>query len=106
MFFSSQIYHERFPKGARNGEKNGLSILLDAEKFNYAYFQAGGAGFKISIQDHRDKPIIEHMGLFIHSGQETQIAIYPQVTYTTNDAIGKTMKKIECTDRGNRKIHT
>ena len=29
------------------------------------------------------------MGLFIHSGQETQIAIYPQVTYTTNDAIGK-----------------
>ena len=33
------------------------------------------------------------MGLFIHSGQETQIAIYPQVTYTTNDAIGKTIKK-------------
>ena len=32
------------------------------------------------------------MGLFIHSGQETQIAIYPQVTYTTNDAIGKTVK--------------
>ena len=49
---------------------------------------------------------MEHMGLFIHSGQGTQIVIYPQVTYTTNDAIGKTMKKIESTDRGNRKIHT
>ena len=34
------------------------------------------------------------MGLFIHSGQETQIAIYPQVTYTTNDAIGKLHKSL------------
>ena len=102
-------------------------MLLDAEKFNYAYHRVGGSGFKLAIIgrfpmkidllifnkneyqyksdkfhtkflfnitseidliDHRDKPIIEHTGVFIHTGTETQVAVYPVITYTTVDAIG------------------
>ena len=64
-----------------------MSLLLDAEKFNYAYHRAGGSGFKIAIQDHRDKPIVEHTSLFVHTGSETQIAVSPSLTYTTEAAI-------------------
>lgn len=81
------MYHDGIPKGARNGESNGMTILLDAEKFNYAFYGAHGSGFKIAIQDHRDKPVMEHSAIFVHTGTETQIAVTPSVTYTTEDAI-------------------
>lgn len=64
-----------------------MTIILDAEKFNYAFFRAGGSGFKIAIQDHRDKPIMEHSAIFVLTGTETQLAVAPSLTYTTTDAI-------------------
>ena len=38
---------------AKNGQHYSLKVLFDAEQFNYGYYSASGAGFKISLHDHR-----------------------------------------------------
>ena len=81
-----QVYHG-VPIGAQNGEANGISILFDVEQYNYAYYRANGAGLRMSIHDHRDKPIIGFGSILIHSGTETQLALSPTVTYATEDAL-------------------
>ena len=72
---------------ALNGETNGLDLVLDAEQFNYAYFQANSAGFKIALHHHADKPMIQFSSQLINSGTETQINVKPTITYTTDDAV-------------------
>ena len=47
----TEIYHG-VNADTLNGEQNGLSLLLDAEQFNYAYHEANEAGFKISLHHH------------------------------------------------------
>ena len=42
-----------------NGEHNGLDLVIDAEQFNYAYHQSNAAGFKVSLHDHRDQPMMQ-----------------------------------------------
>ena len=64
-----------------------MAILLNAENFNYAYHRASGSGFKIAIQDHRDKPIMGNSAIFVRAGTETLIAVAPTITYTTKNAI-------------------
>ena len=34
---------------ALNGRSNGLDLVLDAEQFNYAFYESNAAGFKISL---------------------------------------------------------
>ena len=48
----TDIYHNVVPD-TLNGEHNGLSLLLDAEQFNYGYYPANEAGFKISLHHHK-----------------------------------------------------
>jgi hypothetical protein len=42
--------------GVRNGIENGLSILVDSESFDYAYYFATSKGFMIAIADTRYTP--------------------------------------------------
>ena len=72
---------------AKHGETNGLSILFDIEQFNYGYIKGEGAGLKLSLHDHRDKPMMQFSSLYIRSGTDTQISVEPIVTTTTDDAI-------------------
>ena len=62
------------PKGALNGENNGLTLLLDAETYDYGngFYDLGeraGEGFKIAILHHLDMPIIEQSGVNVMSGE-------------------------------------
>ena len=82
----TQMYHD-LVADALNGETNGLDLVLDAEQFNYAYYQANAAGFKISLHHHADKPMIQFSSQLINSGTETQINLRPSVSYTTKNAI-------------------
>ena len=50
------------PKGAKNGIKNGLKVILDVESFDYAYFPRGAKGFKVAMTDPRDKAVINQDG--------------------------------------------
>ena len=81
-----KIFHE-LNAIAKNGESNGLDIILDAEQFNYAFYHentdSNGGGFKLTLHDHRDKPMIQFSSQLIHTGTETQINVKPTITYTT-----------------------
>ena len=68
---------------------NGFEIILDAEQFNYAYYQSHGAGFKISFSDFYVKPMLELSYHLIQTGSETFMNLKPLISYTTNDAIEK-----------------
>ncbi len=50
IFNPANVYVQRYhtvKPGSRNGDHNGLTILLDAEVYNYAYFPKGAEGFKV-----------------------------------------------------------
>ena len=63
-----RIYHD-LKADALNGENNGLKIVLDAEQFNYALKSVEGAGFKLSLHHHSDKPMTQFSSQLINSGQ-------------------------------------
>ena len=70
-----------------NGEDNGLDLVIDSEQFNYAYHQSNAAGFKVSLHDHRDLPMMQFSSQLIFPGFETQINLKPTITNTTEEAI-------------------
>ena len=76
---------------AEHGELNGLDIILDTEQFDYGFhhesIDSNGAGFRITLHHHMDKPMVQFSSQLIHPGRETHINVMPQVTYTTNDSI-------------------
>ena len=53
-----QILFQISWKGANVAKINGLSLLLDAETFEYSHPLEIGEGFKISIHHHFDRPTI------------------------------------------------
>ena len=60
-------------KGALNGENNGLSLLLDAETFDYgnAFADIGersGVGFKVAVVHHLDTVNMESNGILLNVG--------------------------------------
>ena len=81
-----EIYHN-VKADTLNGETNGVDIILDAEQFNYAYYHANAAGFKIAMHHHLDKPMIQFSSQLIFTGTETQINLKPVVSNTTEEAI-------------------
>ena len=75
---------------AKNGDYNGLEIILDAERFNYAVVPSGmktSAGFKISLHHHQDKPMMQFSSQLIHTGTMSEINLKPTITNTTDAAI-------------------
>ena len=84
----AQMYHE-LEADAKNGETNGFDLVLDAEQWNYAYYEANAAGFKMSMHHHADKPMIQFSSQLMNSGTETLINLKPSVSYTTEAAISK-----------------
>ena len=66
--YSGMDYHH-IPKGARNGIKNGLELMLDVESYDYAYFPRGAKGFRVVLADSRDKAVINQDGFYVASGK-------------------------------------
>ncbi len=64
-----------------------MSVLLDAEQFNYGYNPREGSGFRIALADARDKPMLQFSSMYLHGGSEYEINLKPVVTYTTQEAI-------------------
>ena len=55
-------YRRSIKKEADVGKANGLSMLLDAETFDYSYHLNAGEGFRIAVHHHLSK----HPIYFIH----------------------------------------
>ena len=82
--------------GALSGENNGLSLLLDAETFDYAtgFPDSGlgdnaGEGFKVALTHPFDMPIIQQLGINVMPGSFNQIATSINVINITSAALEK-----------------
>ena len=61
--------YETLPKGPLNGENNGLSLLLDAETFDYGDGPGSGVGFKMAVIHPFDLGVIESVAINVDVGQ-------------------------------------
>ena len=66
-------YNWNVRKGAEVGKANGLSMLLDAETFDYTFHLKAGEGFKIAVHHHLDQPIMSIKELDISPGSVFQV---------------------------------
>ena len=73
-------------KGAEVGKLNGLSMLLDAETFDYTFHLKAGEGFKIAVHHHLDQPIMSIKEVDIAPGSVFQLAVTPTLIATTAEA--------------------
>ena len=72
--------------GTKNGQKNGLYIVVDIETFEYAYFR-GGMGVTIGLSDLGERTFIRHEGSYISPGTENIIPIDIEGYEATEDAL-------------------
>ncbi len=56
------------PEGARNGIMGGVELTLDVESFDYAYIRRGATGFRMSLTDPRDKPLMNQDSIYVSPG--------------------------------------
>ena len=54
------------------GKANGLTLLLDAETYEYSSHAAGAEGFKVAVDHHLDQPLMSINELDIAPGFESQ----------------------------------
>ena len=78
---SDNMTLEELPKGALNGENNGLSVLVDAETFDYGngfadVGERAGVGFKVAVLHHLDTAVMESNGMQVNVGNVMYIDIY------------------------------
>ena len=67
------VYNWNVSKGAQVGKANGLSMLLDAETFDYTFHLKAGEGFKIAVHHYLDQPIMSIKELDISPGSVFQV---------------------------------
>jgi len=79
-------YTQSIKPGIQLGKENGLSILLDAEVYDYGFAPHRGEGFKIAIHHHMDQPIMALSDVDISPGFVTQLSVTPTLTVTTKEA--------------------
>ncbi len=60
--YTSEHFHT-IPLGAKNGEKQGLKLILDVETFDYGYFTRPNKGLKLSLSDARDKAVVNQVSI-------------------------------------------
>ena len=66
--WDNSLYHQ-IPQGVKNGIQNALTLVLDVESFDHAYFSRSEKGFRISLNNAMDKPIINLGGQYIAPGE-------------------------------------
>ncbi len=78
------------------GKENGLTLLLDAETYDYSYHHTSTEGFKVAVQHHLDQPLMSIMELDIAPGFESQIAVTPVLYDTTQAAKERRVVVVDC----------
>ena len=73
--------------GTKNGQKNGLYIVVDIETFEYAYFPRGGMGITIGLSDLGERIFIRQDGFYISPGTENIISMDIEGYETTEAAL-------------------
>ena len=66
--------------------ENGLTLLLDAESYDYAFSPQTGEGFKLAVHSHMDQPIMALADIDLSPGFVTQLSVTPILRETTQPA--------------------
>ena len=48
--------------GAKNGQKNGLSLLIDVDSFEYGQYPKSARGFILSLSSMAERPMVRQEG--------------------------------------------
>ena len=48
--------------GARNGQRNGLTLLIDVDAFEYEFFPKSSKGFIIALSSAGERPMVRQNG--------------------------------------------
>ena len=49
--------------GARNGQRNGLTLLIDVDAFEYEFFPKSSKGFIIALSSAGERPMVRQNGV-------------------------------------------
>lgn len=79
-------YSSTIGPGIQLGKENGLTLLLDAEVYDYAFSPQKGEGFKLAIHSHMDQPIMALSDIDLSPGFVTQLSVTPVLRDTTEQA--------------------
>ena len=64
--------------------------MVDVENYDYAYFERGAKGFRITaVADSRDIPVINQIGFYVSPGTETLVAMKPTILNTTQKVLDR-----------------
>ena len=71
--------HNFFADGTYNtavyGEYFGLSLVLDAQQWDYLYAKSRGAGFRVLLRAPNEYPLVDVQGVRVTPGYVTSLAI-------------------------------
>ena len=92
--------------GARNGQRNGLTILLDIDAFEYEFFPKSSKGFIVALSSAGERPMVRQngwhrnkyfyllnmflkifSGFYVRPGTETLVTMKASRTEMKQDAI-------------------
>ncbi len=79
-------YSRTIEPGIQLGKENGLTLLLDAEIYDYAFSPQKGEGYKLAIHSHMDQPIMALSDIDLSPGFVTQLSVTPILRDTTESA--------------------
>merc|ERR1712080_376233 len=76
-------------KGAFSGIHNGLSMVLDVESFDTAFYPRKSEGFVVAVSGNLERPLISQSGTYINPGSETLMSLKVIETVTTDRVVRK-----------------
>ena len=85
--YESDEFNMNLQRGALNGLNNGLSLLLDAETYDYGDGSSNGEGFKIAVVHPLDLGVMESMAINVDIGTVTNVGVSTTLINITSDAV-------------------
>ena len=76
-------------KGALFGQNHGLTVMLDAESYDFVQNEGRGIGFKVAASHPLDMPIIQGDSVDIKPGYLTKLGVSTSLTGITKTAFSR-----------------
>ena len=61
--------------GAKNGQKNGLSLLIDVDSFEYGQYPKSARGFILALSSMSERPMVRQEGKIDFQQKKTYLKI-------------------------------
>ncbi|KAG7159376.1 Pickpocket protein 28-like 1, partial [Homarus americanus] len=86
------------------GVNQGLTVLLDAQVYEYTYSTYHSVGFKMHLQEPTGPPGLSHEGVVVSPGKEVFIPVQAFSTFTTRAALQLRPNERKCFLNSERRL--